>query len=91
MYIELDGRLLTDRKAVHDTFSEKLNFPSYYGRNLDALYDLLTEISEPLEICIIHADQMETMLGAYGNALIDTLKDAQSENANLTITFMQII
>ena len=42
MEVILDGELMTDRPTVHDLLSEKLAFPEYYGRNLDALYDLLS-------------------------------------------------
>ena len=41
-----DLRQCPDREALHDVLSEAFAFPDYYGRNLDALYDLLTEMSE---------------------------------------------
>jgi len=86
MILELDGRLMADRKTVHEFLAERLRFPDYYGRNLDGLYDLLTEISEPVEIRISHAAQMELLLGPYAGLLIDTLHDAQRSNPNLTVT-----
>ena len=39
--IELDGKLI--KKDGHDYLKKALNFPNYYGKNLDALYDCLTE------------------------------------------------
>ncbi|KMS87511.1 barstar family protein [Prauserella rugosa] len=41
----LDGSRLTDKAATLDAIAELLRFPSYFGRNLDALYDCLTDLS----------------------------------------------
>ena len=49
--------------------AEQLQFPAYYGRNLDALYDLLTERGEPLEILFTHTEQMKEQMGSYGSTL----------------------
>ena len=35
----LDGKLLDSGKALHRAVSEALDFPDWYGENLDALYD----------------------------------------------------
>lgn len=44
--IELDAEKLNDRKESHIYLAKKLNFPDYYGRNLNALYDCLTELDK---------------------------------------------
>ncbi len=41
--IDLTG--VTSREELHDRIEEALPLPGYYGRNLDALYDALQEIS----------------------------------------------
>ena len=43
--IELDGALLTEENA-HGYLKEMLHFPDYYGKNMDALFDCLTELPE---------------------------------------------
>lgn len=48
--IVLDFHGLRTRKEIHEYLAEKMEFPEYYGRNLDALYDCLTDISEPTAI-----------------------------------------
>ncbi|MBQ2244201.1 MAG: barstar family protein [Oscillospiraceae bacterium] len=40
--IFLDGSLMTDKAAAHDRLACQLGLPAWYGRNLDALYDMLT-------------------------------------------------
>jgi len=85
MVKELDGRLMTDRGAAHDHLQAQLALPSYYGRNLDALYDLLTESTAPMTILVTHWAELEQNLGHYAAALLDTLYDAAKENQSLTI------
>ena len=46
----LDCREMQGKKKAHAYLAEKLSFPSYYGKNLDALYDCLTDISEPTAV-----------------------------------------
>ena len=46
--MELDGKLI--KKEGHDYLKEALNFPDYYGKNLDALYDCLCEIGIETQI-----------------------------------------
>lgn len=85
MLIELNGSLMTDRVSAHEHLQAQLQLPAYYGRNLDALYDLLTERSEPTEILITGWSELEVNLGGYAAALMDTLYDAARENPALKI------
>ena len=87
MFVEFDGRLISDREELYDQLTRQLNLPAYFGRNLDALFDLLTEVSEPTEIHFEHTVEMEASLGSYAMALRSTLLDAQHENKNLIINF----
>ncbi|MGI6106997.1 MAG: barstar family protein [Lachnospiraceae bacterium] len=38
----IDFRRIADSGALHDYLERNLKLPAYYGRNLDALYDVLT-------------------------------------------------
>ena len=84
--IILDGALMTDRQAVHDLLTEKFAFPDYYGRNLDALYDLLSTYSGEVNVTLIHESQMYESLGNYGKSLVSTLRDAAAANINLMLS-----
>ena len=86
MEITLDCSYMTDRATAHDYLKALLGFPEYYGRNLDALYDLLTERGEETTLLLRQREQMEQQLGHYAAALLDTLSDAAEANPKLTLT-----
>ena len=76
MRIELDCALMTGRAETHEYLKQQLQFPDYYGRNLDALYDVLTDCVKPVHMVLIHKDAMLRQLSDYGEALLETLRDA---------------
>ena len=76
--IEIDGKLI--KKEGHDYIKETLNFPDYYGKNLDALYDCLTEIGIETQIKLINADLIP-------NDLLETFIDASDENTFLEFEY----
>ena len=73
-YIEIDGKLI--EAEGHDYLKEALNFPEYYGKNLDALYDCLTEIGVETKIKLTNADFIN-------QDLLETFIDASGENTFL--------
>ena len=85
MKVQLDGHLMTDKARLHDQLQEKLCFPEHYGRNLDALYDLLTSLPEPTEIDLYGKETMLQQLGAYGATFLVTLQEAEEDAPNLTL------
>ena len=42
--IFLDFRAAKTIGQLHDILASALGFPDYYGKNLDALYDMLTDL-----------------------------------------------
>ena len=83
----LDGEQMLNRRAAHDHLTEQLGLPEYYGRNLDALYDLLTERSGPTRLVVRHRETILSWLGEYGAALCQTLEDAARDNPGLQVLF----
>lgn len=81
--ILLNGKRMTDKEKAHQYLKRKLQFPDYYGENLDALWDLLTLISTPIHIKLINYDILVNYLGQYGESIIETFKDSAIENENL--------
>lgn len=83
MIFELDGSLMTDRKSAHEHLKTRLALPDYYGSNLDALYDLLTEWGNPARIILKNRDAMITYMGGYADVLTQTLAEAADNNPAL--------
>ena len=86
MAIVLEGAAMTDRMAVHNHLVERLALPTYYGRNLDALNDVHMELGGETEIIFRDPGAVAEQLGRYGEALLDTLREAAESNPNLTVT-----
>ena len=73
----LDGRTIDSRETLHQRLFELLHLPAWYGRNLDALHDCLTELREPVTL-------RET-LGGYASGFGHVLDDSERENEKLTV------
>ena len=86
MAIILNGNAMTDRPAAHSHLAERLELPAWYGRNLDALYDVLTEIGTDTEIILEDPAAVIDNLGKYGEAMLSTMQEAAEENPHLIIT-----
>lgn len=80
----LNGAGITDREMFHRSLSETMEFPDYYGCNLDALFDVLTDIGEETCLTVYGCRQLETNLGEYYARLIRVLTDACRENPVFT-------
>ena len=89
MVIELDCRKMTDKQATHAYLKRMLRLPEYYGSNLDALYDVLTERGEQTELVLIHWRELGAQLGGYGASLLETLREASEENPALEVTLAE--
>ncbi len=57
----------------HSYLSEVFGFPSGDGRNLDALYDLLTDIGEPTSVYFWRSWALES----YGKKILKVFRDAE--------------
>ena len=57
MRIVLDAMRLQSKDEAHKYLRDALNFPEYYGGNLDALHDCLTEI-DGAAIEFVNADKV---------------------------------
>lgn len=86
MKVVLDGTKMRSRRHVHFYIKNKLQFPGYYGKNLDALADCLSEMEEITEIELINKDSMLQSLGEYGNKLLSVfVQGAEDEFYTLEV------
>ncbi len=73
------------RYQLHEKIAEGLGFPEWYGRNLDALHDCLTEIAENTSFTLNDFSALEENLGGYAELLKKVLSHASKENEKLLI------
>lgn len=78
---------LATKGDLHGRIRRAMELPEYYGENLDALYDLLTEMDEGTEIFFSGADQADRSLGEYLDMMREMCSDAENENPGLKIFF----
>ena len=63
--------------VIHDKISDVLNLPHWYGRNLDALHDCLTETAVDIQITLVEPDLLP--------ALLHMLQDCAEENPHIRL------
>lgn len=85
MELTLDCRTVADRKHLHALLAEGLAFPAWYGANLDAMFDCLTELHEPAELRVLYPEALRKTLGNYADVWLRALREAAEENPRLTI------
>lgn len=80
----LDFKLTHTPEQVQDYLALELDFPEYYGKNLDALYDMLTELSE--DTCIgIFEPEPDREIDSYIHKVKRVMWDAEAENPHLCV------
>ena len=74
-YVFLDGEKILSNADLHRAFAETLDFPDYYGRNLDALHDCLTDMEEPVGVIAVHTDLLRERVGRRWKAFLRLMDD----------------
>ena len=81
--MKINCELIETKLQLHEYIAKELSFPEYYGKNLDSLYDLLTERREETLIELINFEKLRKTFGIYADAFLDVLHDASEENKNI--------
>ncbi len=79
----IDCSRIHSQEDLHKHFRETLSFPDWYGNNLDALYDCLTEISG--KVRLLDWETAEHRLGPYGTKAKKVIAAAALHNADLDL------
>lgn len=85
--ITVDASAMDSREAAYELLAGALELPAYWGRNLDALYDVLTELGSPTRLVVLRREALAECLGDYGRALLETLEDADRDNPALQVLY----
>ncbi len=56
--IVLDCRLLQQRAEANEYLKQVFGFPNWYGRNMDAFHDFLSELSD-VRIILTHPEELD--------------------------------
>lgn len=83
--VVLNGRSMNSRETIHETLQRRFHFPEYYGKNLDALYDLLTCEDRETLILLFDQEALIHQLDNYGKALIQTLHEVALNNTAIRL------
>ncbi|MFA7242254.1 MAG: barstar family protein [Sulfuricellaceae bacterium] len=82
---------LTDIRSLDQLYNElarQLGFPPHFGRNLDALWDVLTtDIEGPLEIVWENPELSRAGLGDDYARLVALFEEAAAERGDMTLEF----
>lgn len=78
--VKLNGKKMKTKEGCHLYIKKKLKNQEYHGNNLDALWDVLSSHSDPIEISLKNKDELIEHLGKYGESLIKVFEDVAKEN-----------
>ena len=84
----LYGFKIQTRRDFHQQLAEEMQLPEYYGNNLDALMDVLTDLGEETILHIHETEAMRETLGSYVDVINRVLVVAADENMNFSFTFL---
>ena len=84
--IWIDISLLDDKRSMSGYMKQIFDLPEYFGGNLDALNDCMSEISEDTQIRLKREDLIKAAENAYAWKTIRVIINAASENPRLDFT-----
>ena len=83
--IRLDMTNIETVRAAHIYIRYRMDFPAYYGCNLDALHDMLTQTAEPTRLVLCGMDRAGGEVKRWIPAFLRVAEDAARENPALSL------
>ena len=83
----IHGSVVTGWDDLYNKMAADLDFPDWFGRNLDALFDCLTDLQSS-QITIYHWEELADKLGSTAKPFRTVLTEAGLENPKLTVCIL---
>jgi len=83
--IIIDCAHFVTKDAAHEYIAKALDFPTYYGKNLDALADCLSEVPKSVSVVIINAAIARAHIGGYVDGIIEAFSDTLGKKGRLSV------
>ncbi|WP_127960273.1 barstar family protein [Serratia microhaemolytica] len=82
----IDGLYINTESDFHRILSERLDFGSYYGANLDALWDRLSnDVERPVKLVWVNSKLSEQRLGDTFFKIINILERVKVEDIQFNL------
>jgi ribonuclease inhibitor len=78
--VNIDTTSCSTPDQLHEVLRQQLDFPAYYGKNLDALWDCLTGwVQMPLTVEWCGIAEARQTIGDYVDKVLETFQQAEQE------------
>jgi ribonuclease inhibitor len=85
----LPGRSISSLEDLYDQMTRQLHFPDYFGRNLDALWDVLTaDLEGPVEIVWEDSTASRKSMGKTFEKVAALLREVEKERNDFRVLFI---
>lgn len=88
MNVIVDLNDIQDKLDLHIRFAEALKLKEYYGKNLDALFDMLTEPHEMWNITFTNCSYAALVIGEYMDLFKAVFEDAKNFGAAVEVNWI---
>lgn len=79
-----ENKVKSGRQLIHEYLKMKFDFPEYYGMNLDAFYECLTDITEPTCVGFFRPvtdfEDVPIRFFLYLDRVLSVLREAERDN-----------
>ena len=86
--IYLNAGEISTKEKMAEYMKDAFCFPDYFGGNLDALSDLLSEVHEETQICLTRSNLERICGNSYAYRTLTVLGAAAAENPHLNLLFV---
>lgn len=84
-FLVLEASGIRSTEQLHSELRRLFGFPSYYGGNWDALFDLLMSLSTPTQLTLKGFDSLQANIGGHDFAVfVEILLEVADQNPNFS-------